>query len=98
MSTPIKTGAHVFFEEYKTFAVGDMFQINNLYLFRINGQVTEHHAPLRDELHFQIFEVLHEFPGKPHGVVACAGVMDHGYDGKPVREVLPHVKVGPKQG
>lgn len=96
MASPLKTGAHVYFEEYGTFAVGDMFQINGLYLFRISGSLHDHREPQREELHYQVFSIIHDFPGEPYGVVVCGGVMNHGYDAKPTEQVLPHVKVGSK--
>jgi hypothetical protein len=93
MVAPIKTGAHVFLEEYKLFARGDMFQINGCYIFRCVGDNT---APMEPNLHFQAFNVVHEFNDRPTKTMILSGVMDHGYDGKPWEQVLPHVKVATK--
>lgn len=95
MATPIKTGAHVYFEEYGYFMIGDMFQINSLYILRANTEMST--KPIRDKLHFQVFNELHNFHGLDHTVIICGGVMAHGgYDGLPTEQALPHVNMAKK--
>ena len=89
----IKTGAHVFLEEYGEFAYGDMHQFNGTYILRKAGQGPKPINGL-DLIHFQVFNVEVIWDGSPYGVIVCSGVMDHGYDGKKIKDVLPHVKVG----
>jgi hypothetical protein len=95
MATPIKTGAHVYFEEYGYFMIGDMFQINSLYILRANNEVST--TPIRENLHFQVFNELHNFKGEEHSVIICGGVMAHGgYEGMKAEKVLPHVNMAKK--
>lgn len=87
----VKTGAHVFYEEYHEFGYGDMHQFNGTYVFREAGRSNK---PINDmdKIHYQIFNILEDWKG-PTNTVICAGVMDQGYEGKLIEDVLPHVKV-----
>lgn len=89
--TCVKTGAHVFYEEYHEFGYGDMHQFNGAFVFRESGRSNK---PINgsDKINYQVFNILEDWKGNP-GTVVCGGVMDHGYEGKPIKQVLPHVKI-----
>lgn len=95
--TCVKTGAHVFLEEYHEFAYGDMHEFFGCHILRVSSRGPEPQNG-SDKVHFQVMSIMEQWNDKPYGTIVCAGINNFGYDGQPIKQVLPHVKVGKKQG
>ena len=74
----IKTGAHVYLEEYDEYAYGDMHLIAGNYVFR-TVQVDRLH--LRELLHYKIRMIAAFWRDVPVGTIIATAVVDYGYDG-----------------
>ena len=79
--TCIKTGAHVFLEEYDEWAYGDMHIVGSVYVFRV-AQVE--FGPIYSVMHFTVHSIANWFKDQPYGTIIATSVTDHGYDGIPV--------------
>jgi hypothetical protein len=90
----IKTGCHVWLDEYDEWAYGDAFQSDevmgsSVFVFRI---VSMSFNPIAPKKHFTILKIDHLFRDGtssktlicPHTTTISETVINHGYDGIPV--------------
>jgi hypothetical protein len=82
--TCIKTGCHIYIEQYGEFARGDAHAYNGMFVFRL---VEISHEPLAPTMHFQIRDVVEwfdRFAMERHGTsstLLAFDVENFGYDG-----------------
>lgn len=83
----VKTGCHIFLEEYQKYAVGDAYEVlPGLFIFRL---CEDGFKPLRDHLHFTVRAVVHWFDDyktspSSNSTLIATSVVDHGYEGTPL--------------
>lgn len=82
--TCIKTGAHVYFAEHRTYAICDIHEFDGeFWVLRVTP--TFIHTPIRKIIHAKINHISEEWSGNPHTMVVCyADRKYYGYEGKPI--------------
>lgn len=79
-----KTGAHIFLAPYNAWAVCDVFEFGDQFLFRITHVDFDPNRPIRDVLHFTVDGVGHWFDKGAQVstlITSKAFCTYHGYDG-----------------
>lgn len=97
--TCTRTGAHIYLWQYGEFAYCDAFEVKgnwddtkgsgDVAYFRI---VQTSHQPLRPLVHYIVHDVDNWFKDFPTStlITKADGFSNLGYDGRPIKEVLPH--------
>ena len=76
--TCIKTGAHVFLEEYGEWAYGDVHLVNGVHILRV-AQVE--FSPIYLDKHFTFHAITNWWKDKPYGTIIASFATNHGYNG-----------------
>ena len=84
--TPIRTGAQIYLEEYKTYHIGDLYQIGGVYICKCNPR--DSFEPIRADLHLRAHKI-EDLWLENHHIIIC---LQHnaqylGYDGTPLKEL-----------
>jgi hypothetical protein len=85
--TCVKTGCHIYLAEYREWAYGDAFEVDDVAIFHI---VERGFEPLREVKHFTIHRLTHTF-GPRNPTMDNTGILisgmgyweTHGYNGVP---------------
>lgn len=78
--TCLKTGCHIYLEQYHEYAYGDAFVYGaGVYLFRL---VTVDREPVAPTLHFTVYEIADWFDkGRSNSTLIAVNTRNHGYEG-----------------
>lgn len=79
--TPIKTGAQIYSAEYQTYHIGDIYQVEGVYICKCHP--TDSHEPIRSHLHLRVNR-LEELWNMDWHVLICRqhNAEYFGYEGK----------------
>lgn len=80
--TCIKTGAHVYLEQYNEWAYGDVHLFGTAHILRV-AQI-EIAQPIYSHKHFTFHDVSVKWNDKPYGTIVSLSATNHGYEGVPV--------------
>lgn len=89
--TCIKTGAHVYLEQYNEWAYGDMHEFEHVdregcscisvYILRVAQREFQPIIPVK---HFTFLTIEGDWQDKPYGTILSLAAINHGYEGVPV--------------